>query len=110
VIAAMSSAAIADVTGILAVSAAVAGTVVAISQRRKILHAYESQMEIKCAELVRTIEQQLTQAIELFYADVATAFHPLQAFCIAQRRQFEPLLQRTDELRRTFDALASRLA
>jgi hypothetical protein len=28
---------------------------------------------------------------------------------MAQRRQFEPLLQRTEELRRTFDALTSRI-
>ncbi len=110
VIAALSSAAIADVTGILAASAAIVGTVVALSQRRKILHAYGAQMEIKCAELVRAIEEQLTRAIELFYAEVATAFHPLQAFCIAQRRQYEPLLERTEELQRNFDALKLRLA
>jgi hypothetical protein len=109
VIAALSSAAVADVTGVLALSAAVAGTVVAVSQRKKILKAYETQMEIKCGELVQAIEQQMARAIDLFYAEVATAFHPLQAFCMAQRRQFEPLLQRTEELRRTFDALTSRI-
>ena len=109
IIAALSSAAVADVTGVLALSAAVAGTVVAVSQRKKILKAYETQMETKCGELVQAIEQQMARAIDLFYAEVATAFHPLQAFCMAQRRQFEPLLQRTEELRRTFDALTSRI-
>ena len=109
IIAALSSAAVADVTGVLALSAAVAGTVVAVSQRKKILKAYETQMETKCGELVQAIEQQMARAIDLFYAEVATAFHPLQAFCMAKRRQFEPLLQRTEELRRTFDALTSRI-
>jgi GTPase SAR1 family protein len=110
VIAAMSSAAVADVTGVLAVSAAVVGTLVALSQRKKILNAYETQMEAKCAELVKAIEEQLKRAIDVFYTEVASAFDPLEAFCIAQRRQFEPLLQRTDELRKTFEALKVRLA
>jgi hypothetical protein len=110
VIAAMSSAAVADVTGVLAVSAAVVGTLMALSQRKKILHAYETQMETKCVELVKAIEEQLTRAIDLFYTEVASAFDPLEAFCIAQRRQFEPLLQRTDDLRKTFEALKVRLA
>jgi GTPase SAR1 family protein len=107
---AMSSAAIADVTGILAASAAVVGTVVAFRQRKKILSAYETQMQTKCVELVQAIEQQLTRAIELFYAEVTTAFQPLEAFCIAQRRQYEPSLQRTEELRATFEALTVRFA
>ena len=49
----MSSAAVADVTGILAASAAVTGAIVALSQRRKILRAYSEQMENKCKELTR---------------------------------------------------------
>ena len=100
-IAAMSSAAVADVTGILAASAAITGTFVAISQRKKILNAYETQMATKCSDLVKAIEQQLARAIDVFYAEVASAFHPLQAFCTAKRKQFEPSLQRTEELKRT---------
>ena len=41
VIVAMSSAAVADVTGVLAASAAIIGTIVAFTQRKKILAAYE---------------------------------------------------------------------
>jgi GTPase SAR1 family protein len=108
-IAAMSSAAVADVTGILAASAAIAGTFVAISQRKKILKAYETQMAVKCADLVKAIEQQLERSIELFYAEVATAFHPLEAFCVAKRKQLEPSLQRTVELGQTFEALSGRI-
>ena len=73
-IAAMGSAAVADVTGVLAASAAAAGTLVAIMQRRKILRAYAEEMESKRSELVKTIELQLGQAIELFYKEVAAAF------------------------------------
>src|SRR5207253_3699980 len=65
-IAAMSSAAIADVTGVLAVSAAIAGTLLAQRQRRKILRTYTVQMEAKRGELVRAIEEQITHAINIF--------------------------------------------
>src|SRR5207244_8370902 len=97
-IAAMSSAAVADITGALAAASAVAGTIVAFSQRRKILRAYERQIGTKCSELIQAIEQQLNQAIDLFYAEVSLAFQPLTAFCVAQRRQCEPLLERADDL------------
>jgi hypothetical protein len=109
-IAAMSSAAVADVTGLVAAGAVVASAMVALTQRKKILRAYQTQMETKCVELTQAIEQQLNRAIELFYNEVATAFHPLEAFCIAQRRDIEPVLQRAEELGRNMDALASRLA
>lgn len=108
-IAAMSSAAVADVTGILAASALVIGTVVAVAQRRKIIETYREQMSSKCSELVKTIEQQLTHAIELFYKEVSTAFEPLAAFCVTQRQTCEPLLRRAEELQKTFEKFAARL-
>jgi GTPase SAR1 family protein len=108
-IAAMGSAAVADVTGVLAASAAAAGTLVAIIQRRKILRAYADEMESKRSELVKTIELQLGQAIELFYKEVAAAFQPLAAFCLTQRRLYEPPLQRAEELQRIFADLKARL-
>jgi GTPase SAR1 family protein len=108
-IAAMISAAAADVTGLVAAGAVVASAMVALTQRKKILHAYQTQMETKCSELTQAIEQQLNRAVELFYSEVATAFHPLEAFCIAQRRQIEPALRQAAELEHKLDALASRL-
>jgi GTPase SAR1 family protein len=108
-IAAMSSAALADVTGILAASAAVIGTIVAFSQRRKIVNTYREQMNSKCSELLAAIEQQLVHAIELFYKEVAAAFQPLAAFCVTQRQICEPLLRRTEEIQKTFEKLAARL-
>jgi hypothetical protein len=109
-IAAMSSAAVADVTGVIAATAAITGTLLAFRQRRKILRTYETQMEAKCSELVQAVEQQLNRAIELFYGEITTAFQPLAAFCVAQRRIYEPILQRADELKVAFDRLAAELS
>ena len=109
VIAAMSSAAVADVTGILAASALVVGTVVALTQRKKIIETYGEQMSSKCSELLKTIEQQLTHAIELFYKEVSAAFQPLAAFCVTQRQTCEPLLRRAEELQKTFEKFGARL-
>lgn len=108
-IAAMTSAAVADVTGVLAASAAVVGTIMVFSQRRKILRAYQQQMETKRVELSQAIEQQLNHAIDLFYKEGSTAFQPLAAFCDAQRRMHEPRLRRAEELQQKLAGLGSRL-
>ena len=99
VIVAMSSASVADVTGTLAVSAAVIGTIVAFTQRRKILAAYEKEMDKKREELIHAIEQQMKHAIDLFYKDIAVAFEPLAAFCTAERKRYEPLLEQAESLK-----------
>jgi small GTP-binding protein len=109
VIVAMSSAAVADVTGVLAASAAIIGTIVAFSQRRKILAAYEREMETKRLELIHAIEAQMNHAIDLFYQEISLAFEPLSAFCMAERRRYEPLMQKAEKLKETFEALAARL-
>jgi hypothetical protein len=108
-VAAMSSAAIADITGGVALSAAIIGAVVALSQRKRILNAYEKEMERKRAELMRAIEQRMEHAIDVFYREIIRAFEPLAAFCLAERRRFEPLLKRIDELEKAFTSLTSRL-
>lgn len=109
VIVAMSSASVADVTGVLAASAAVIGTIVAFSQRRKILAAYEREMEKKRDDLVNAIEQQMKHAIDLFYKEIAVAFEPLAAFCIAERKRYEPLENQANALKESFAALSRRL-
>jgi small GTP-binding protein len=110
VVAAMTSAAVADVTGLVAASAAATGTFLALRQRRKVLSTYDLQMESKCVELTHAVEQQLKRAIDNFYQEILTAFRPLAAFCTSQRKVFEPLLARADELQRQFDVLASSLS
>lgn len=109
VIVAMSSAAVADVTGVLAASAAVIGTIVAFTQRRKILSAYDKEMEAKRLELIHAIEQQMNHAIDLFYQETSVAFAPLVAFCTTERRRFEPLMQKTETLKETLRNVAARL-
>lgn len=109
VIVAMSSASVADVTGVLSVSAAVVGTIVAFTQRRKILAAYEKEMEKKREELIHAIEQQMKHAIDLFYKDIAVAFEPLAAFCTAERKRYEPLLEQTKSLQDLLSGVSQRL-
>lgn len=109
VIAAMSSAAVADVTGVVAASAAIIGTVVAFGQRRKILGAYAAEMEKKRTELTRAIEQQMEHAIDVFYREIAVAFQPLSAFCATERARYEPLMVRAEKLKATFSGLTHRL-
>jgi hypothetical protein len=105
----MISASVADVTGIVAGSALVLGTVFAFGQRRKIIKTYEKEMESKRTELIRAIEQQMEHAIDLSYGEIATAFQPLSVFCATERKRYEPLLQRVDEHKKTFAALKNRL-
>ena len=105
VVAAMSSAAIADVTGVLAVSAAIVGTLLAQRQRRKILRTYAEQMEAKRGELVRAIEERITHAINVFYCEISAAFQPLAAFCAAQRQRHQPIVDRISQLEAMFERL-----
>ncbi|HXA10465.1 MAG TPA: dynamin family protein [Chthoniobacterales bacterium] len=108
-IAAMSSAAVADVTGIVAASAFVAGTLVAFGRRRKILSEYHRQMESKREELIAAIEQQLQHAIDLFYGEIGSAFQPLRAFCAAERKRYDPLLNRVREIEKSLAELIADL-
>jgi small GTP-binding protein len=110
IVAAMSSAAVADVTGVIAASAAVIGTVVAFSQRRKILGAYEKEMERKRIELTHAIEGQMQHAIELFYKEISVAFEPLVAFCTTERQRYEPLMQQAENAKAAFAAVSGRLS
>ncbi|MDQ6861237.1 MAG: dynamin family protein [Verrucomicrobiota bacterium] len=109
ILAAMISASVADVTGIIAASAAALGTFFAFTQRRKILSTYEKEMEAKRTELTRAIEGQMEHAIDLFYKEIATAFEPLAAFCTTERKRYEPLVTRVEDLKQTFTSIKSRL-
>jgi len=108
-VAAMSSAAVADVTGVLAASAAIIGTVLARRQRGKILRVYAQQMDAKRTELVAAIENQISHAIDLFYGEINAAIQPLTAFCTAQRAHYQQLVDRIDELDSTFEKLRPRV-
>ena len=58
-------------------------------------------MESKREELIAAIEQQLQHAIDLFYAEIGSAFQPLRAFCAAERKRYDPLLQQVREVEKT---------
>jgi small GTP-binding protein len=105
IIAALSSAAVADVTGIVAASAAVIGGFVAFGRRKKILSEYHRQMEFKREELVAAIEQQLQHAVDLFYGEIDALFQPLRAFCAAERKRYDPFLARVRESEKSFGQL-----
>jgi hypothetical protein len=109
IVAAMISASVADVTGIVATSALVLGTFVAFGQRRKVLSAYEKQMESKRVELITAIEQRMEHAIDLFYKEISTAFQPLAVFCTTERKRYEPRLTQAEALKKSFDDLKGRL-
>jgi hypothetical protein len=109
VIVAMSSAAVADVTGVLAASAAIIGVIVVFTQRKKILAAYEREMETKRLELIYAIEEQMNHAVDLFYKEISVAFAPLTVFCTTERKRYEPLMQKTEKLKETFGGLVARL-
>ncbi len=109
-IAAMSSAAVADVTGIVAASALVAGTFVAFGRRRKILSEYHRQMEVQRQELIAAIERQLHHGIDLFYAEINGVFQPFRAFCGAERKRYDPVMEQLREIERMFAQLMSELA
>jgi hypothetical protein len=55
------------------------------------------------------VAEQITHAIDLFYAEVEAAFRPLAAFCAAQRERHGPLLDRLSELEKAFERLRSRV-
>jgi len=109
-IAAMTSAAVADVTGILAASAAVVGSLVVFGRRKKILQAYREQLEEKRSNLVRTIEEKLRHSIDVFYQQIQLAFQPLETFCIAQRKSYEPLIGWIERLEKAFANVTGQLA
>ena len=94
VIAALTHTALLDVTGTVAGSAALTGTLYAVWRRRKILHQYRDQMNEKRGELTRAVEPQLRHAIEAFYHEVGLTFSPLENFCDAESKRHAPLRDR----------------
>ena len=101
--------AIVDITGSVAALAALSGIAVAAVKRNRILGEFRKQMAEKREEILSPIEDHLRHAISLFYQDLGTTFQPLQAFCAAQRKVYEPILLRLKQLDETFGKLGSEL-
>lgn len=97
------------ISGVIAVSAAIAGAAAAFTSRRKMLHAYEAATETRTAEFAQIVAEQFNRVIAAFHESIAEAFQPLSEYCAFQRQTSEPMLRRADELQRTLAGLASRL-
>ncbi len=87
-----------DVTGSIAGVGAVTGGVIAILKRRKILEEFRRQMSEKRDATLAGVEDHLRHSIDRFYQDLTALFQPLQSFCSAQRKLYEPMLTRLREL------------
>jgi hypothetical protein len=66
-------------------------------------------MATKREEILSPVEDHLRHAITLFYQELGATFLPLQAFCGAQRKIYEPVLTRLKLLDDTFGKLGAEL-
>jgi GTPase SAR1 family protein len=108
-IAALTHTALLDVTGTVAGVAALTGTLYAVWRRRKILNQYREQMNQKRRDLVRSVESQLSHAIDAFYHEVALTFSPLESFCESEFKRHAPLKDRVDALDKAIDDIKRQL-
>ncbi len=95
---ALTKATLLDITGTIAGVGALAGTVVALAKRRKILAEYRRQMNEKREAMVRAIEDHLRHAVTRFYLELEQVFQPIEAFAEAQKKILEPSLAAVRDL------------
>jgi len=101
--------ALADVTGVLAATATIFGSVVAVAKRRNILETYRARMEEKRKEVISEIESQLQQMVRSTYRDFEATFQPLSSFCSTRKEKFTPLVERLTQLESTFQRISAKL-
>ncbi len=109
VAAALAHIAIVGIAGSVAAVAALSGAAVAVVKRNRILAEFRKQMTQKREEILGPVEDHLRHAVALFYQELGATFQPLQAFCAAQRKIYDPILTRLRQLEETFGKLASEL-
>jgi small GTP-binding protein len=109
VAAALAHIAIVDITGSVAAVAAVSGAAVAVVKRNRILAQFRKEMSAKREEILSPVEDHLRHAIAAFYQELGATFQPLQAFCAAQRKVYEPMITRLKALDETFARLAGEM-
>ena len=108
-VAALGHVAIVDVTGTVAGVAALTGTIVAVFKRHQILAEFRRQMMRKREAVLGDIEDHLRHAVDKFFAELSGTFAPLQSFCAAQRKLYEPMLTRIQQLTDVFGKNAADL-
>jgi small GTP-binding protein len=109
VAAALAHLAIIGITGSVAGVAVLSGAAVAVVKRNRILSEFRKQMADKREEILSPVEDHLRHAIGLFYQELGGTFQPLQAFCAAQRKIYEPVLTRLKQLDEAFGKQAAEL-
>jgi GTPase SAR1 family protein len=109
VAAALAHLAIIGIAGSVAGVAALSGAAVAVFKRNQILGEFRKQMAEKREEILSPVEDHLRHAINVFYQELGGTFQPLQAFCAAQQKIYEPVLTRLKQLDDTFGKLSSEL-
>ncbi len=105
----IATAAVVDVTGTLAAVTAVAGTLIAVGKRRKVIETYRAQMSAKQVELTQAIGDLIRQAIDVFYQKLGQVYQPLEVFCNVQESRYKPMLEKVDGLEKSFGKLVAQL-
>ena len=55
-------------------------------------------------------EQSVDVSPQLTHSEIGVVFQPLEAFCASERRLYDPLLKRAEELEKTFAQLMRQIA
>ena len=97
------------ITGSISALAALSGAAVAVIRRNQIMGEFRKQMAEKREEILNPVEDHLGQAISHFYQELGAAFQPVEEFCTAQRKVYEPVLGRLRQLDETFGRLSVEL-
>ena len=105
----IATAAVVDITGVLAAVTAVVGTIIAVGKRRKVIDTYRAQMSAKQVELTQSIGDLIRQTIDVFYQKLSQVYQPLEVFCNAQAERYQPVLERVDNLEKNFQKIAAHL-
>ena len=66
-------------------------------------------MNEKRETVLSGIEEHLRHSIDKFYQELDSTFAPLRSFCVAQRKLYEPMLDRIQQLEDTFGKCAGAL-
>jgi GTPase SAR1 family protein len=109
VVAALTHAALFDVTGTIAGLAAVTGTVMAIIRKNKVLAEFRRQMAARREQVLSGIEDHIRHAVDMFYQDLGAMFVPLQNFCAAQQKIYLPLLEHVQQMEENLGKIAGEL-
>ncbi len=105
----MAAVALADFTGVLALTTAVIGGVISWGKRRQVVPSYREHMGAKQVELTQAIGDLMRQTIDVFYQKLAQVYQPLETFCNVQSERYRPMLEQVGALEKSFEGISARL-